>query len=140
MIKLNPLYILLLIELSVMLAGGLVVLLLKYRKYRNLYQEVLKDLMEKKQIQEELRKKLALAQKGAPDVGSSAEQIQGQRVAEGADELEALKTKLHSVEEELKSKNHKMEQLQQKFADLEKEYVVLYQQQQSQQQEQPEIP
>jgi predicted nuclease with TOPRIM domain len=140
MIKFNPLYLLLLIELSVMLSGGLVVLLVKYRKYRTLYQEALKDLMGKKQIQEELRKKLALAQNGAPDVGSSAEQRQGQRGAEGADELEALKTKLHSVEEELKSKNHKMEQLQLKFADLEKEYVVLYQQQQSQQQEQPEIP
>jgi len=123
-----------------MLAGGLVVLLLKYRKYRTLYQEALKDLMEKKQIQDELRKKLALAQNGAPDVGISAEQSQGQRGVEGADELDALKTKLHSFEEELKSKNHKMEQLQLKFADLEKEYVVLYQQQQSQQQEQPEIP
>ncbi len=140
MIKLNPLYLLLLIELSGILAGGLVVLLLRSRKYRSLYQEVLKDLVGAKQIQEDLRKKLALARNSAPDAARGAEHIQAHKGTEGTDELEVLRTKLRSVEEELKEKNHKMEQLQLKFADLEKEYVVLYQQQQSQQQEQPDIP
>ncbi|HYA88045.1 MAG TPA: hypothetical protein VEI57_13380 [Nitrospirota bacterium] len=139
MIKLNPLYLLILIELSSILAGGLVVFLLKCRKYRTLYQEALKDLMEKKKSQEDLRKTLDPAQNRAPDAGRGAEHIQGQRGTEGADALEALKTKLRSVEDELKSKNHKMELLQLKFSDLEKEYMVLYQQQQSQQQEQPKI-
>jgi hypothetical protein len=37
------------------------------------------------------------------------------------------------VEEELRDKSRKLEQLQSKFADLEEEYVVLYQQQQNQQ-------
>ena len=140
MIKLNPLYFLLLIELSIILAVGLVVLLLKYRKYRTLHQEALTDLIKNRQIQEDLHKKLARAQSEAPDVKSGSEQIQGQQGAEGIDELEALKTKLRSAEQELKSKNNKMEQLQLKFADLEKEYMVLYQQQQGQQQEQPKIP
>jgi predicted nuclease with TOPRIM domain len=140
MIKLDPLYLLLLIELAGILAGGLIILLLRYRKYRSLYQEAMKDLMGTKQIQEDLRKKLALARNGAPDVALGAEHIEGHKGAEGADELEALRTKLRSVEEELKAKSHKMEQLQSKFADLEKEYMVLYQQQQSQQQEQPKIP
>lgn len=140
MIKLNPLYLLLLIELSGILAGGLVVLLLRSRKYRSLYQEALKDLVRTNQIQEDLRKKLALARNSAPDVAHGAEHIQGHKGAQEADELEVLRTKLRSVEEELKEKNHKMEQLQLKFSDLEKEYMVLYQQQQSQQQEQPNIP
>jgi hypothetical protein len=139
MIKLDPLYLLLLIELSSILAGGLVVLLLKCRKYRSLYQATLKDLMGTKQMQEDLQKKLALARNAAPDTTPAAEQVQEHKGAEGADEVEALRTKLLSVDEELKAKSHKMEQLQSKFADLEKEYMVLYQQQQSQQ-EQPKIP
>ena len=130
----------LLIELSSILACGLVFFLLRSRKFRTLYQDALKDLMMIKQVQEDFRKRLAPTQNRAPDVGRVVEHIQGQRGSEGADELEALKTKLRSVEEELESKNHKMKQLQLKFADLEKEYMVLYQQQQIQQQEQPKIP
>jgi chromosome segregation ATPase len=140
MIKVNPLFLLLLIELSCILAGGLVFFLLRNRKFRTLYQDALKDLMMTKQIQEDFRKRLAPAQNRAPDVGRGVEQIQRQRGSEGADELEALKAKLRSIEEELESKNHKMKQLQLKFADLEKEYMVLYQQRQNQQQEQPKIP
>jgi predicted house-cleaning noncanonical NTP pyrophosphatase (MazG superfamily) len=139
MIKLNPLYLLLLIELSVILGGGLVVFLLKSRKYISLYREALKDLVGAKQAQEDLRKRLAMARDSVPDIAHKTEQIQEHKGAQEADELEGLRTKLHSVEEELKEKNHKMEQLQLKFADLEKEYMVLYQQQQSQQQ-QPDIP
>lgn len=139
MIKMDPLYLLLLVELSCILAGCLIILLLRYRKYRSLYQEALKDLSGTKQLQEDLRKKLALARSSTP-VAPAAEQVQEHKGAEGADGVEALRTKLRSVEEELKAKNHKMEQLQSKFADLEKEYMVLYQQQQSQQQEQPKIP
>lgn len=140
MIKLDPLYLLLLIELSCMLTAGLVILLFRSRKYKGLYQEALKDLLGTKQIQEDLRKKLALARTSAPDAARGAEHVQESKGAGGAEELEALKIKLRSVEEELKEKNHKMEQLQLKFADLEKEYVVLYQQQQQSQQEQPDIP
>jgi hypothetical protein len=49
-----------------------------------------------------------------------------------AQELETLKTKLFSVEEELRDKSRKLEQLQSKFADREKEYMVPYRQQQNQ--------
>jgi len=140
MIKFDPLHLLFLIELSCLLAGGLVVLLLKSRKYQRLYQEALKDLMGAKHMQEDLRKKLAHARDSASDVAHGADQCQGHTGDAEVDMLEALRTKLNAVEEELKSKNHKMEQLQLKFADLEKEYMVLYQQQQSQQQEQPKIP
>jgi len=138
MIKLNPLYLLLLIELSIILSGGLVFSLRRFMKYRTLYQEMLKNLKETKRVLADLHKKPAPAQNGAP-VAEGAEHIQGPRGQEGDNELEALKIKLRSAEEELKSKNNKMEQLQLKFADLEKEYMVLYQQQQSQQ-EQPKIP
>jgi chromosome segregation ATPase len=140
MIKLNPLYLLLLIELSILLAGGLVVLLLRGRKYRSLYREALKDLVGTKQAQEDLRKKLALVRDGVPAIARNAEHVQGQKSGQEADELEVLRSKLRSVEDELKERNHKMEQLQLKFGDLEKEYMVLYQQQQSQQQEQPGVP
>jgi predicted house-cleaning noncanonical NTP pyrophosphatase (MazG superfamily) len=139
MIKLNPLYLLLLIELSVILAGGLIVFLLRNRKYISLYREALKDLVGAKQAQEDLRKKLAAVRVSMPEISHNTAQIQEHKGAQEADELEGLRTKLRSVEEELKEKNHKMEQLQLKFADLEKEYMVLYQQQQSQQQ-QPDIP
>jgi len=140
MIKLNPLYLLLLIELSVLLSGGLIFLLLRFRKYKTLYREALKDLVSAKQLQENLRKKLVLTENGTPNAVLGTEHIQEQRGSEGADELETLRSKLRSIEEELKSKNDKMDQLQLKFSDLEKEYMVLYQQQQSQQQEQPKIP
>ncbi len=139
MIKLDPLHLLLLIELSCILAGGFVIFLFRYRKYRSLYQKTLKDLMGTKQMLDDLRKKLALAKSSAPDVAPGAEHKREHLDAEGAKELDELRTKLHSIEEELKAKNHKMEQLQAKFADLEKEYMVLYQLQQSQQ-EQPNIP
>jgi len=137
MIKLDPLYLLLLIELTCIVAAGLVFFLLRYKKFRILYQETLKGLMEAKQARDDLRKRLTRSV--GPDASLGAEHNR-QEDAEGAKGITELRTKLHVVEEELKAKSHKMEQLKTKFADLEKEYMILYQQQQNQQQEQPKIP
>jgi septal ring factor EnvC (AmiA/AmiB activator) len=139
MIKLDPLYLLLLIELTCIVAAGLVFFLLRYKKFRILYQETLKGLMEAKQARDDLRKRLNIARSAGQDVSLGAE-YNRQEDAEEAKGISELRTKLHAVEEELKAKSHKMEQLKAKFADLEKEYMILYQQQQSQQQEQPKIP
>jgi predicted nuclease with TOPRIM domain len=93
--------------------------------------------MEAKQARDDLRKRLTRSV--GPDASLGAEHNR-QEDTEGAKGITELRTKLHVVEEELKAKSHKMEQLKAKFADLEKEYMILYQQQQNQQQEQPKIP
>jgi chromosome segregation ATPase len=133
MIKIDPLYLLLFIELSCILAGGVVFLLIRLKKYRIHYQSTLKDRMEADRPHEELRKPMIIAQGAAPAAAVAEAQKPEPLSADDAKKLEELRTKLHEVEEELSEKNHLLEQLQAKFAGLEKEYTVLYQQQQNQQ-------
>jgi len=137
MITIDPLNLLLLIELCCLLAGGLAYCLFKYKKYRLLYRDTLKTLGGVQESREELQQQLAAAQ----NAGTASAGTPAQRAVStgGAGELEALRTKLQGVEEKLKEKNQKLEQLEAKLAGLEKEYVVLYQQQQSQM-AQPNIP
>ena len=65
MIRIDALYLLLLIELSALLAGGIIFFLIRSRKYRALYQQSMKDLGEARQAQEDLRKRLSVMSRGA---------------------------------------------------------------------------
>ncbi len=61
--------------------------------------------------------------------------VQKSKTVQGEDtgELDDLRAKLGVAEEELKTKTRHIEELQAKFDDLEKEYLILYHQQQKQQ-------
>jgi hypothetical protein len=135
MIKIDPLYVLLFIELSCILAGGVVFLLVRSKKYRILYQSTLKNRMDADQTHEDSRKQMTLAQGAAPAAAGAEAQKPEPLSADEAKKPEEFRTKLHEVEKELSEKNRLLEQLQAKFAGLEKEYTVLYQQQQNQQAE-----
>jgi hypothetical protein len=132
MIKIDALYLLLLIELACILTSGVVFLLLRLKKYRVLYQSTLKDRAEADQTHGELREQTA----DAPGATRAAASAEAQKVepfsADDAQKMEELRTKLREVEEELGEKNRLLVQLQTKFANLEKEYTILYQQQQNQ--------
>ncbi len=119
MIRIDALYLLLLMELSVLLAGGMVFFLLRARKYRSLYQQSLKDLNEAQHAPSESRRTPQTPARSAKAVPK-----------EDTGERDDLRAKLNSVTEELKTKTDALEQLQVKFADLEKEYLILYHQQQ----------
>jgi predicted nuclease with TOPRIM domain len=140
MIKIDALYLLLLIELSFILTGGLTFFWLRSKKYRTLYQHCMKDLAEARQTQEELRKKLsslnrstAAAQMPSRSVVQKSKSVP----KEDPEELVDLRAKLGAAVEELKTKTSLLEQLQAKFDDLEKEYLILYHQQQKQQADAP---
>ncbi len=135
MIKIDPLYILLLAEIACILAAGIVMLYLKMRKQRIEHRDALKSLAEAKQQGEELKRKLSVGQL----MGNSEDAAKKTASKKGEEELERLRTMLQEREAQLKEKNGKVEQLEAKLAGLEKEYLVLYQQQQKQQ-EQPDIP
>jgi len=136
MIRIDPVYLLLLIELICILSGCIVFLVLRNNKYRRLYQNSLKEVMNAAQAEEELQKKLAAAQKHAVETTAASPQaasLSGDGPSDASDGI-ALRAELQGLQEELKEKTNKMEQLQAKFSDLEKEYMVLYQQQQQNQQ------
>ncbi len=137
MIKIDPLYVLLLAELALILAAGIAILYLKMRKYRILHRDTLKSLAEAKQKGEELRQKLSVEKLMGSSEGDARKSKEPKET--GAEELEQLKVKLQETEAKLKEKSGKVEQLEAKISGLEKEYLVLYQQQQKQQ-EQPDIP
>jgi hypothetical protein len=117
MIKLNPLYLLLLVELTCIMAGCIVLLLLKYRKYRALLLQALKDLMDN----------------GSGSQGGEKQNPDVQNSIQPTEDAAKLKLKLADVEKQLQDKGAELTQLQTKFDDLEKEYTVLYQQQQQNQ-------
>ncbi len=136
MIRIDALYLLLLIELSVLLAGGIIFFLIRSRKYRALYQQSMKDLGEARQVQEDLRKRLSASRRSADAQHmppAPAAQKSKSVPPGGTGELDALRAQLNASTEELKTKTGMLEQLQAKFADLEKEYLILYHQQQKQQ-------
>ena len=139
MMKIDPIYLLLLIELSCILAAGVVFLYLRSRKYKEVYQNTLKDLGGAKRDRETLRKQLAVKERAAETASGPPVQDTAAQNAGNVSDVEELRKKLQDAREELDQKDKKMEALQTKFSDLEKEYMVLYQQQQKQQ-EQPDIP
>jgi hypothetical protein len=74
-----------------------------------------------------------------PGAAAAAGGAEAQRLeplsADGAKKIEERRTKLIEVEKELSEKNRLLGELQTKFTALEKEYTVLYRQQQNQQAE-----
>ncbi len=133
MIKIDPLYLLLLIELSCILTGGIVFLLFRIWKYRNQNQDSLKALSASRQIQEDMRKQLAALRSNTAPTSTPEAVVQGSGKTDGKPgELEEFRAQVKTLQEGLKEKTGIYEQLQAKFTDLEKEYMILYHQQQKQ--------
>jgi len=134
MIPFDALYLLLFIELACMLAAGSVFFYLRTKKFRKLYLGVLKELSASKQVAEDLKKQMVKAA-GAPAAKPSAPPAPPAPDPIPVDKrLEEMKKQLGSAETALKEKSEQLDQLQTKFTDLEKEYMILYHQQQKQQQ------
>ncbi len=107
----------------------MVFFLLRARKYRILYQQSLKDLSEARHAPGESGRNLPLPGRAPAAPGPVVRKPKpGQK--EDTGEHDDLRAKLGAAEAELKTKTGMLEQLQVKFADLEKEYLILYHQQQ----------
>ena len=134
MIAINPLYLLFLVELICLLAGGATYYFLKKRSLWKLYLSALKELSAAKQIEEELKKQMAAFKSEAGQKKQAqASHAQKETNIQTDQRLDELKKQLLDAQTALKDKTEKMEQLQVKFSDLEKEYMILYHQQQKQQ-------
>jgi len=133
MIKIDPLYLMLLMELSCVLTGGIVFLFFRIKKYRNQIQDSLKALSASRQIQEDMRKQLAALRSNRVPTSKPETVVQGPGNTDGKPgELEELRAQVETLQEGLKEKTGIYDQLQAKFVDLEKEYMILYHQQQKQ--------
>ena len=136
MIKIDALYFLLLIELLVVLAVTGVTLFLCLKKLRILHEASLQKLDDADSSME------ALQNQQAEQLASSSPDQTTPKVVEALDsgimmetkEQEELKSKVTALEEQLQEKEKRIAALQAKYGDLEKEYMVLYQQQQQSQQ------
>ena len=133
MINVDPLYLLLLIELLFILGGAAVYFFLRQKKYGALYQNSVKNLEAAANTTRELELRLSQIQ----DAGTS--QKQGTGLPETAplataQDHENRKIELSICEDKLKEKTRLLVELQSKFDDLEKEYLILYRQQQAQDQ------
>lgn len=134
MIRFDPLYLLLLIELVCILAAGAAWFFLKAGKNRKLYLGALKELSAAKQALEDARKQVrALQSETASRQPATPAARQDKSAAEALGRIEELKKQLLEAETALKDKTSRFDQLQVKFSDLEKEYMILYHQQQKQQ-------
>ncbi len=133
MLSIDALYFLLLMELELVLAAIIVVLVFRGKKFRALHQSIVRELEQERKAQEELKKQLAESHSAAPqpqpaETGGTAPASSDEAVAA----QEKLKIELSAVEAQLKDKTAKLNELQAKFDDLEKEYLILYRQQQKQ--------
>lgn len=136
MLKIDALYVLIIAELLVILTVAAVYFIIRGKKHQALYQLSLKDLEDARAEQEVLRKQLADSKTAVPlpDAGTSD-------IAESADaapaadinEIESYKIELADLEMKIKEKDALISDLQAKFDDMEKEYLILYQAQQKQQ-------
>ena len=130
MIKLNALYFLLLIELLVIFAGLITFLVLREKKRIITYQESKQELDTARAAQAELQKQVAaLKQPTAGTEVAAAAKIASPPKADTKD-YDACKMEVTILEEKLKEKNKLLVDLQVKFDSVEKEYLLLYQQQQ----------
>jgi hypothetical protein len=129
MISFDVLYLLLLIELICLFAGAGVYFFIKKQALRRLYLGVLKELSSARQIEADLKKQLAAVKSGA----EPKPQVRQEPAAQPDRRIDELKKQLLDAQAALSDKSEKMEQLQVKFSDLEKEYMILYHQQQKQQ-------
>ena len=137
MIKINPLYLLLLIELLVIFAGLVVFLVFRDKKRTLVSQETKQALDTAQAAHRELQKQVAVLSAGASRPGEAAEETAARKTSLSKADTsghDALKREVSILEEKLKEKNKLLIELQAKFDSVEKEYLLLYQQQQAQEQ------
>ena len=133
MIKIEALYFLLLIELLLVLAGTTALLAFRGKKFKALYKNSMQNFEKESAALKELQKQLAESGtpvQQAPEAGAAT-------AAPAADtkKFENCKIELSILESKLKEKTTLLNDLQAKFDDLEKEYLILYRQQQKQEAE-----
>ena len=142
MIKIDALYFLLLIELLVVLAVTGATLFLRLKKLRILHEANLEKLdnadssLEALQNQQSEQQASASPGQAAPKIVAVMDPgitMETKELVE-TKEQEELKTKVTALEEQLQEKDKRIAALETKYGDLEKEYMVLYQQQQQNQQ------
>jgi len=131
MIKIDALYLLLLIELLIILIGTTVFFVLRGKKTMALYKSSTKDAADLKSAQEKLKKELAEAQRNASQSAAGSGDAPAMPKAAAMDH-ENVNLEVTILEEKLKEKDKLLADLQAKFDDIEKEYLILYQQQQAQ--------
>lgn len=136
MLTIDPLYVLLLLELALVLAAFAGMLAFRGKKLRALHQSTMRELEEARKAHEELQKQLAGARSEAPQKPSETTNT-ASASADAAKAQENLKIELSVLEGKLKEKTTQLNELQAKFDDLEKEYLILYRQQQKQEAERP---
>jgi len=133
MIRINALFFLLLVELLAIFAGLLVFLFFREKKLLAVFHESRKELDNAHAAKEELRKQVTSLKAGAARhpaaTEGTAERIHQAPKAESKDH-ETDKREIAVLEEKLKEKTRLLADLQAKFDSVEKEYLLLYQQQQ----------
>lgn len=137
MIKINALYFLLLIELVVVFAGLAVFLVFREKKRIVIYRDGKRELDSAHASHEELQKQVAKLKAGAAQQSTNNDAAVAKTPAvQNVDtkEYDACKREVTILEEKLKEKNKLLIDLQAKFDSVEKEYLLLYQQQQAQEQ------
>jgi hypothetical protein len=132
MIKINALYLLLLIELLVIFAGLVVFLVFREKKRIIVYQENKRELDAAQAAHLELQKQVTALTTGASRSAATAEAAAAAKAPSKADtkDYDACKMEVTLLEEKLKEKNKLLVELQAKYDSVEKEYLLLYQQQQ----------
>jgi predicted nucleic acid-binding Zn-ribbon protein len=136
MIKINALYFLLLIEMLAIFAGLVAFLVFREKKRIILYREGKKELDSMHAEKEELQKQVAALKAGAAPPSANKEGATAKASAAKIDakDYDACKMEITILEEKLKEKNKLLIDLQAKFDGVEKEYLLLYQQQAQEQQ------
>jgi len=132
MIKIDALYFLLLIELLLVFVCAAVFFLFRWRKYSSLYRSTMKDLDGALHEQENLHKQPAVMQVEASQQAREAGDAATVAPSASTAEQEKCKIEVSILVEKLKEKNKLLNDLQGRFDALEKEYLILYHQQQKQ--------
>jgi hypothetical protein len=135
MISLDPLYFLLLLEGLLLQAMGLGLLYLKWRKAKRAYRDATRNLQDVKQ--KEPSKKTDGEISLGEIVPAGQEEIASLPPLEMEDdgqEVEKLKKLLEEKVEIILQMKKKIESMEQKFVDMENEYLILFDQSQKQEQ------
>jgi len=139
MIKINALYFLLLIELLAIFAGLIAFLVFREKKRIIIYRESKRELASAHAAKEELQKQMAALKTGAAQQSANGEGATAAKAPPTAridtKDYDACKMEVTILEEKLKEKTSLLIDLQAKFDSVEKEYLLLYQQQQAQDQQ-----
>jgi Tfp pilus assembly protein PilE len=130
MIKIDALSYLVFIELMIVVVCASVFFIFRWRKYASLYRSNMKDLEGALLEKDKLQKKLADIHTKAPQQARGVGDEVVVSPAASAKEHENCKIELNILEEKLKEKIKILNDLQAKFDALEKEYLILYHQQQ----------